>query len=192
MLTANGDSVAPSSSRALPAGAANAVLAAVFVGGFVALAWTTSWYAAFKAMHVLAAVAWVGGIFTIQVYSFLVMRSRDTAEMFAFAQRLAWIGMRVWTPASLSLLAFGVVLQQKADWGYPFWILFAFVIWGLSFASGIGFLGPESGRIVTAINEEGAYAPAVLRRIERTLVFSRVELVLVTLAVVDMVLKPGQ
>jgi uncharacterized membrane protein len=181
-----------SAGRALPAGAVNAVLAAVFAAGFIGLAWTTSWYAAFKAVHVLAAVAWVGGIFTIQVLSFLIMRSRDPSEMSAFATRLEWIGMRVWTPASLSLLALGFVLQQKADWGYPFWIVVSLVIWALSFVSGIAFLGPESGRIVGAINDHGADNPAVQRRIERLLLFSRVELVLVALAVADMVLKPGQ
>jgi uncharacterized membrane protein len=183
--------VAPSSCGRVPVGAANAVLAAIFVAGFVGLAWTTSWYATLKAMHVLAAVVWVGGIFTIQVFAFLILRATEPGEMAAFAKRLEWIGMRIFTPASLSLLALGFLLLYKAHWGYPFWVVFSLVIWALSFASGIGFLGPESGRVVNAINEHGADTPEVRLRIERMLLFSRVELVLVALAVVDMVLKPG-
>ena len=70
-------------------------------------------------------------------------------------------------------------------------MLFALVIWALSFLAGIGFLGPESGRIGKAIDQQGPDAQEVRLRIERLLLFSRVELVLIALAAADMVLKPG-
>ena len=127
----------------------------------------------------------------IQVFAFLILRAKDGAEMAAFAKRAEWIGMRIFAPTSLALVALGFVLVQKGGWGYPFWVLFAIVIWALSFLAGIGFLGPESGRIGKAIDQQGPDAQEVRLRIERILLFSRVELVLIALAVTDMVLKPG-
>ena len=52
------------------------------------------------------------------------------------------------------------------------------------------FLGPESGRIGKLIDERGAADPEVRRRITRILVYSRFELLLLVLVVVDMVIKP--
>jgi hypothetical protein len=65
------------------------------------------------------------------------------------------------------------------------------VIWAFSFISGAAFIGPESGRVGKLIEERGGVDADVRRRIERLLLFSRVELALLALLAMDMVLKPG-
>jgi uncharacterized protein (DUF58 family) len=99
--------------------------------------------------------------------------------------------MRTFIPASLILLALGFVLIHEAHWPYTFWLVFALVVWALSFLSGAFFLGPESGRVGKLITERGGVDAEIQARIERLLFHSRVELALIALVAMDMVLKPG-
>jgi hypothetical protein len=99
--------------------------------------------------------------------------------------------MRTFIPASLLLIVLGFVLVHQADWDWTFWLVFALVVWVLSFALGIAFLSPESGRIGTLIEERGSADPEVQRRLQRILLASRIELLFIALVAMDMVLKPG-
>jgi hypothetical protein len=67
----------------------------------------------------------------------------------------------------------------------------ALIGFGLSFVTGIAFLGPGSKRIADAIESQGPESPEVARRINRVLLVSRTELLILVLLVFDMVLKPG-
>jgi uncharacterized membrane protein len=171
--------------------AATAALVAAFAGAFIGFAvWTGEWYATWKALHVLMAIVWVGGALMIQLFAFKIMGSDDDQELARFARDVEFISMRTFIPASLILVVLGFVLIHQAGWAYHFWIVFALAVWALSFISGAGFLGPESGRVGKLIAERGVDAE-VRTRIERLLLASRVELVLIALVAMDMVLKPG-
>jgi len=171
--------------------AVTAALAAAFVGVFVGFAaWTGQWYATWKALHVLMAIVWVGGALMIQLFAFKIIRTNDNQQLVRFTHDVEFISMRTFIPASLVLVILGVVLVHQGNWGYHFWVVFALVIWALSFITGAAYLGPESGRIGKLIAERGVDAE-VQRRIERILLISRVELVLLALVAMDMVLKPG-
>jgi hypothetical protein len=79
----------------------------------------------------------------------------------------------------------------EGSWGWgDLWIVWALVVWGLSFVAGAGFFGPESGRIGALIAAEGAGSPEVARRLGRLLVLSRIELVLLVSVVFAMTVKP--
>jgi uncharacterized membrane protein len=171
--------------------ATTAAIVAVFFGAFIGFAaWTGQWYATWKALHVLMAIIWVGGAFMIQLFAFKIMGSDDDQQLARFARDVEFISMRTFIPASLILVVLGFVLEHQAHWGFHFWIVFALVVWALSFVTGAGFLGPESGRIAKLIDERGVDAQVRLR-IERILLASRVELALIALVAMDMVLKPG-
>jgi uncharacterized membrane protein len=172
--------------------AVTAALGAAFVAVFVAFAaWTGQWYATWKALHVLTAIVWVGGALMIQLFAFRILRTNEGSRMAEFAKDVEVIGMRTFIPSSLILVILGFVLVHMGSWGYHFWVVFALVIFGVSFVTGSAFLGPESGRIGKLIDERGDDDAEVRLRIERILLFSRVELVLLALAAMDMVLKPG-
>lgn len=140
--------------------------------------------------HLFAAVVWVGGGIAVQLFALRILRAKDPARLAGFAKDVEWIGMRVFTPASLLLVIFGFLLVEKADWGYPFWVVFGIVIWGLSALSGVAFLGPESARIGKLVEAHGVEHPEVHQRILRILVYSRIELLLLIAVVFDMVVKP--
>jgi uncharacterized membrane protein len=95
-------------------------------------------------------------------------------------------------PSSLLVIVFGVLLANNV--GYEFsqtWITLGFVAFAASFATGAGFLGPESGRIAKLADERGADHPEVQARIRRVLLISRIELVILIAVILDMVVKPG-
>lgn len=143
-------------------------------------------------LHVLAAIVWVGGAAALQVQGLRAQTARDPLRLATVAGEAEWIGSRVFMPASLVVILTGVlgVVEADFDWGSG-WISTGFGVWILSFLVGMGFLGPESGRIRRLIASEGPEGPAVQARIRRVLVVSRVELVLFVIVVWAMVAKPG-
>jgi uncharacterized membrane protein len=145
-----------------------------------------------KAFHVLAAVVWVGGAAVLQVLAIFALRSKLPARKAEFAREAEWVGMKIFLPSSLLLVALGFYLVHDGHWGYHLWVILALVGFALSFLTGLLFLGPESGRIAKAIDAEGPDSEAVAMRIKRILVVSRIEVAILVLLVFDMVIKPGQ
>jgi uncharacterized membrane protein len=158
----------------------------------VALALTH--YNAFKFVHVLAAVIWVGGAATVQAYALLATRTNDPVRVASFAKDTEYVGTRVFLPSSLILLVAGILTVHDSGgaWSYhQGWIQFGLAVIILSIIVGAGYLGPESGRIARAIEAGGAQSPEAQARIQRIFLVSRIELVLLLAVVFDMVVKPG-
>jgi uncharacterized membrane protein len=184
---------APTTTASVYSGpAVTAAILAAFAAGFIAFAvWAGSWYQTWKALHILMAIVWVGGALMIQLLAFQVIKANDPKRIEKFSKDIELIGMRTFIPSSLILVVLGFVLIHLGQWDYTFWIVFALVIWAFSFVSGAAFIGPESGRIGKLIEERGGVDAEVRGRIERILLFSRIELALLALLAMDMVLKPG-
>jgi uncharacterized membrane protein len=149
-----------------------------------------TWYEFALWVHIFTAVIWVGGGLAIQVYAFRILRANDPVRLAAFAKDTEWVGTRVFMPASILLLVFGFVLIAEGNWDYDFWVIFGLVVLALSAATGIAFLGPESGRIGKLVEQHGVEYPEVQARITRILKISRVEAVLLVAVVFVMVVKP--
>jgi uncharacterized membrane protein len=145
-----------------------------------------------KSVHVLAAVIWVGGAFTMQLLGTRAVSSRDPQKMAAFGQSAEFMGTRVFMPASLVVLVFGVwaVFEGSWSWG-DFWILWGLV--GVLFSAIVGasYLGPESARVGALSAQRGADDSEVVRRRDRLVLVSRIELVILLTVVFVMVTKPG-
>jgi uncharacterized membrane protein len=151
-----------------------------------------TWYDIWKLLHVLAAIVWVGGALMLNILAWFALRSKLPGRRAEFAREAEKVGMRLFAPAGLLLVIMGFVLVEKGNWGYHLWVILGLIAYGLSFLTGLLFIGPESGRIGKAIETEGPESPTVAARIDRILLISRIELVILFLVVVDMVLKPGQ
>jgi uncharacterized membrane protein len=149
---------------------------------------TYQWY---LAVHILAAVIWVGGALATQVFALRATRTNDGVRIATFAQDAEWIGMRIFLPSSLILVIFGFMLVGKGNWDWSIWLVAALVVWILSVIVGAAFLGPESGRIAQVIEREGPNSAEATARLNRLFLISRIELVLLVLVVLDMALKPG-
>jgi uncharacterized membrane protein len=151
---------------------------------------TITTYQGYLAVHILASVLWVGGAAATQVFAYRASSSGDPHRLAGFSADAEWIGTRVFLPSSLVLVVFGFLLIHELDTGYPFWIVFALVVWAASALTGSLFLGPESGRISKVTEAEGVESPEVQRRTRRIFLISRIELTLLILVVLDMTLKP--
>ncbi len=142
-------------------------------------------------VHVLAATVWVGGGVMIQVLASRAVRAGDPAHAAMTTADAEWVGLRVFMPASIVLLGFGIWGAVEGDWDFgAAWISIGFAAFLFSFFLGMAFLGPESGRIKSLVRERGLDDPEVSRRTSRILLFSRIELLVLIVAVFAMVTKP--
>jgi uncharacterized membrane protein len=143
-------------------------------------------------VHILAAIVWVGGALITQVYAVRVQADSDPERLIGFARDVEFVGKTMFTPASLVLVVFGFLLVNEGNWDLgQTWLIFALIVFAASFAVGVGFLAPESGRIARALEEFGPTSGEAQRRINRIFLVSRIELLFLLLVVVDMVVKPG-
>ena len=153
---------------------------------------SSTYYDTLKFLHVLAAIAWVGGGIYAQVLGTRALREGDPARLAATAGAVGDLGKRLITPAAVATLVFGVWLVAVSALNFTdTWIVIGLVGIAVTIVPGAGCLGPESERLGKAVSERGPSDPEVGRRIRRILVISRIDLVVLLLVVADMVFKPG-
>jgi uncharacterized membrane protein len=176
---------APLSQSALFAGLA------LLVGTIVLLWFAPDSYQIYKALHVISIVIWVGGDVTLTTLGIVFERKSDGPTLAALGKMGAWVGTRIYTPALFAAFAFGVVLMQKGGWSWgSFWVDFALVGWAIAATVGVGFVGPELGRIDKAAQEFGPDSAEVGRRVHRLFTIFRFDTALLILIVIDMTAKP--
>jgi uncharacterized membrane protein len=145
------------------------------------------------AFHILLAVVWVGSNTAIQIFVIRALRAGPDRVAY-FAREVEWYGTRVLIPTALTLVVLGFILLSESDGAYDLgqgWVMFGFIVWLFSLIAGAGFLGPESGRLGKLVDERGPDDPEYQRRLRRIFLVSRIELLLLILAVLDMTIKPG-
>jgi uncharacterized membrane protein len=143
--------------------------------------------------HILAAITWVGGAITMQIVGGQLVRAESAEAVAAFARTAEWIGPRLYMPASLAVLGFGIALVAASDaWSIgQLWIILGLVGIAISAIGGAVFFGPQAKRIGEALRSEGAESERAQALIRRLFAVGRIDLLLLLLIVADMVLKPG-
>jgi uncharacterized membrane protein len=179
--------------RFTPPIALDALLAgALLLGMAIVFLWyAPGSYQIYLALHILAVTVWVGGDISLTTLGIVFEQKRDGPTLAALGRMGTWLGTRVYTPALFFVFGFGVALVEKS--GQPwdqFWIIFGTVGWSLAMAIGIGFVGPELGRIDAAAQQFGPESPEVARRVKRLFTIFRFDTALLMLIVIDMVAKP--
>jgi hypothetical protein len=71
------------------------------------------------------------------------------------------------------------------------WVLLGLIGIGLTIITGSTFLGPQSKRVGELFEARGPDDPEAQRILARLVAVARIDLVVLSLVVVDMVLKPG-
>jgi uncharacterized membrane protein len=156
------------------------------------LAISETYYTTLKFVHVLAAIAWVGGAIYAQALATKVMREGDPAHLAVTAKDLGQLGQRVSLPAAVSVLVFGVWLVAVSALNFTdAWILIGLIGIAITIVTGAFFLGPEAERLGKLAPEHDPADPEIQRRIRRIFAISRIDLVVLILVVADMVFKPG-
>lgn len=144
-------------------------------------------------IHILAAITWLGGGIMAQILAFRIVRSGDPARTVAFSRDMEFFGGRVFMPAAIVLAIAGILMVIDIE-VFAFgdaWIIFGLAVIAFSAVLGAAFLTPEGGRIAAIIENRGVEDREVQDRINRIILASRVELLLLLSAVYAMVFKPG-
>jgi hypothetical protein len=134
-------------------------------------------YSVFLFLHILSVILWVGAGTTLGVLWFHPDRE--------LRRRLAplgeWLGPRLFAPAALGALVFGLLLVHEGHWTFhPLFVQLGLAAFALSFVINAGVRAPLSRML--------AHQPERLEGVLSAL--SRFELSVLYLTVADMVLKP--
>jgi hypothetical protein len=142
-------------------------------------------------LHIIAAIIWVGAA---TLYFALELRtdlSGDLEREATHNDDADWLAARLFIPASMGTLIFGVLAAIEGDWDFgSLWIIIGLTGFGLSFATGIGYFVPEAEKLTAAIDRDGASHPEVRRRMANLKMVGRIELAVLYVVVASMVLKP--
>jgi uncharacterized membrane protein len=143
-----------------------------------------------KLIHVLAAIVWLGGALVTGV---LVLRLKlaEPGHRLGFARDLAFVGERVYAPAAVVSLVFGVWMVLDRD-AYEFsqaWILIGLIGLLVTAALATGFMIPQTKKAIGYMESgNGPAAGAVIRKVG---VVSRLATLILLVALWAMVFKPG-
>ena len=151
-----------------------------------------TWTEFLLVVHILAAIVWLGGALMLLALG-LSLRGADNQRRAEFTRMTEKIPSILFAVASIVLIVAGTLLVADVD-GFDYsdtWITLAYAGWFISFLFGVGFYGPEGKRRERAIEAEGIDSPAVTKSLNRVLTVAAVDSTLITLIVVDMVVKPG-
>lgn len=144
-------------------------------------------YELLLAIHLLAAVTWVGGSIAMTL-----MGARMTAaQRREITPQFSWYGEKVIPGSAAILLIAGILLVNELESVEitDLWILLAIAGWLVSAAFGVGVFGP-AGKQVQAAIAAGDTATAD-KAYERIMTFSKIDTLLVVLVLIDMAVKPG-
>jgi uncharacterized membrane protein len=183
--------VATAESRRRTSVVATSAIALALVVVAIIFAASAPWYYVFKMLHVGAAVVWVGGGLFITIIALLAELTNDDDQLLQIGHWAEVVAGRLFPVMSFVVLGFGFGMISNADIPYDqFWLIFGLVAWGISAATGILFLGPESKRLNKVAAEHGPKSPQAQARLRRILLVARLDVALMFLIVFDMVVKP--
>jgi uncharacterized membrane protein len=181
----------PSAQRSLSLRVSLGLLAAFLVVGLVFVFDSDSWYLFWKALHVLAALIWVGGGLAITLLVLRTEQSGDANRLVDLGEHADWIGKYAFVPSSLLVLPTGIAMNINGDldWG-QFWIIFGLIAWGTSAAIGIGYITPRVSRLTALVSERGPTDPEAQLLLRNIALAARIDVAVLLMIIVDMTVKP--
>ena len=126
---------------------------------------------------------WLGPV-DLALIGIYAQRARDAVVGERLGAIGAWLGPRVFAPASLATLGFGIAAKQNGHWPDRLWIDIGFAAFAILLFSNIAVRAPLVRRM-----RRGGMHPLRAARLMRSL--GLVELTVLYLTVADMVAKPA-
>ena len=146
-------------------------------------------YSVFKLLHVLCAIAWVGGGLTLMAASILASRANNDAGLMSGLDVMNRLGKTWFVPASLLTVVFGAVTATFGGmWTEP-WVILGLAGFASTFLTGLLLIEPE-GRKIGGLIEAGDMAGAVVQG-KRLLTIGQFDYCVMIAVIIDMVMKPG-
>jgi hypothetical protein len=134
-------------------------------------------YDVFLFLHILSVILWVGAGTTLGLLWF----HPDRELRRRIAPLGEWLGPRLFAPAALGALVFGLLLVREGHWTFsPLWVQLGLAAFALSFVINAGVRAPLSRKLAGQAQRLDGILSAL----------SRFELSVLYLTVADMALKP--
>ncbi|HEV2812774.1 MAG TPA: DUF2269 family protein [Solirubrobacteraceae bacterium] len=149
-----------------------------------------SWYELLLSLHILAMATWFGSSTALTAMGFMSLRTGPEAFGSFVLPASKWAS-RAHAPAGIVLLLTGFGMIADADLDFDTWLILGLI--GLVAALGVGgaLIGRTADGIVKRIEGGALTAEELSTSANQLLLYTRIELVILVLVIVDMVAKPG-
>ncbi len=145
-------------------------------------------YLLFKFLHVLTALAWVGGGLTLLAQALFAMHDGGEREALKLGRTMSTLDKRWFMPASMLTLVFGVLATSFGNlWGEP-WVILGLMGFASTFITGF-FVFRTKGMIIGKLLAEGREDEA-LPHARTVLRVAKFDYTVMLVVIADMVLKP--
>ena len=148
------------------------------------------WYTIFKFLHVGSAVIWIGGAFVMIMLGVKAERSKSDSELVGVVRQVAWAAERIYVPASIATLVFGVITAWLGNLFGTLWVILGLVGVAATIGLGIIVLTPMAKKAEAGFKIGGA-TPTVASISREMLTIAKFDAVLLFTVIADMVLKPS-
>jgi uncharacterized membrane protein len=150
-----------------------------------------TWRELWLFLHISGAIVWIGGATLAQVLGVLAQRSRDPARTAALGRDMAFVGPKVFLPASLLVLLTGIALTRNEgwDWTEPF-IVFGLVGWAAVAFTAFVYITRTMGALGARMATAGP-SPELIGQMNRVVLVARVLVLVLFVIVFMMVVKLG-
>ncbi|WP_315924641.1 DUF2269 family protein [Mesorhizobium sp. SP-1A] len=147
------------------------------------------WYSIVKFLHIVCALIWVGGGFTLMLLAARAERAGNIESMLQAMRATGELGNRLFAPLSLATLAFGLVMCGFWAGFSELWIVIGLAGYFVTFSVGMLVFKPTADRMGRMIAKDGL-TPAALAQGRRILSAARFDYSVMLVIIADMVLKP--
>ena len=149
-------------------------------------------YNVFQFLHVAAAIVWLGSGVGLMALMAVMARSGDRATLMAVTRHLDVLGPRLFGPAAMSTLIFGVI-SVLVNEGISFtdtWIIVGLLGVAVSMVIVVISNGINK-KLAAAIEQHGPEHPDAAAAMSRARQLHYVDMVVLFVVVAAMVIKPG-
>ena len=144
-------------------------------------------------VHVAATIIWIGAGFFSLVLALGYDKDSDEAALLRFSKDQERLAPRLFVPSSLVVVLMGIALVIESEaWSFDqLWIVLGLIGFAATFVTGLFIMKPSSERIGRDMEAAGGRLTDQLRiDLRKLIVKARVDYVVLTLVVFDMVAKP--
>src|SRR3954468_17169636 len=146
-------------------------------------------YTVFKFLHILTALAWVGGGLTLLAASMLAERAEGETALFKLLDIMNLLGKTWFVPASFLTVVFGAITATFGGMWGDLWVVLGLAGFTSTFLTGLLLLEP-TGRKIGAMLAAGETEQAAAAG-RRLMNISKFDYTVMLVVIGDMVLKPG-
>ena len=144
------------------------------------------WYAIVKFLHVSSAIIWIGGAFIMVLLGAKADRAKNDAEIVGVVRQVAWAADRIYVPASIATLIFGVTAAWLGSLWSSLWVNLGFVGIVSTIALGVLVLTPRAKKVAA----EDGVTPKAVALSREILTIAKFDMAVLFVVIADMVLKP--